>query len=182
MADKSVAFDDDAEDERVVVAVSRGGDNAQAVATGFTLHPELLASAAPEGDESSLKGPGVADGVEEAEHQDLTRGIVLHDAGDEPVHFAEINLGKQRGHSYLSILFWVFVSPSVEIASRSKKPAGVWRRRAVIDPAISSGRSVKAVAVRRHGHPMMMVVMTMMAVDLHLKNNPKQDGPVCQIN
>jgi hypothetical protein len=27
----------------------------------------------------------------------------------------------------------------------------------------------------------MMVVMTMMEVELHLKNNPKQDRPVCQI-
>src|SRR5277367_5478851 len=26
----------------------------------------------------------------------------------------------------------------------------------------------------------MMMVMTMMAVDLHLRNNPKQDAPVCQ--
>jgi len=35
------------------------------------------------------------------------------------------------------------------------------------NPAIDSGRSVQAIAVRRHvGH--MMVVMTVMEVDLHL--------------
>jgi hypothetical protein len=54
-----------------------------------------------------------------------------------------------------------------DVASNSKKPAGVWRRRAVVNPAIDSGRSVQAIAVRRHvGH--MMMVMTVMEVDLHL--------------
>jgi hypothetical protein len=42
-------------------------------------------------------------------------------------------------------------------------------------------RLVEAEAVRRHGHRMVMVVMTMVAVALHLRNNPKQDASVCQI-
>jgi hypothetical protein len=40
--------------------------------------------------------------------------------------------------------------------------------------------SAQAIAVRRHDRRM-MVVMTMMEVELHLRNNPKQDGLVCQI-
>jgi hypothetical protein len=39
--------------------------------------------------------------------------------------------------------------------------------------------SVQAAAVRRHGRPMMMV-MTMMAVRLHLKDNVKQARSICQ--
>ena len=46
-----------------------------------------------------------------------------------------------------------------------KKPACVGRRRAVFQ--ISLADSDQAMAVRRHGIPMMMVV-TMMAVALHL--------------
>jgi hypothetical protein len=47
-----------------------------------------------------------------------------------------------------------------------KKPAGVGRRRAVVILFDLSGRLVQAMAVRRHGCRMMMVV-TMMAVALH---------------
>jgi hypothetical protein len=68
----------------------------------------------------------------------------------------------------------------VEDAGRSKKPAGVWRRRAIVTSAVESGLSAQAIAVRRHDRRM-MVVMTMMEVELHLRNNPKQDGLVCQI-
>jgi len=69
---------------------------------------------------------------------------------------------------------------SFEDAGRSKKPAGVLRRRAIVTSAVESGLSAQAIAVRRHDRRM-MVVMTMMEVELHLKNNPKQDGLVCQI-
>jgi hypothetical protein len=68
----------------------------------------------------------------------------------------------------------------LEDAGRSKKPAGVWRRRAIVTSAVDSGLSAQAIAVRRHDRRM-MVVMTMMEVELHLRNNPKQDGPVCQM-
>jgi hypothetical protein len=37
------------------------------------------------------------------------------------------------------------------------------------NPAFDSGRSVQAIAVRRHGHRMMMV-MTMMEAGLHLES------------
>jgi len=47
-----------------------------------------------------------------------------------------------------------------------KKPAGLVRRRAW-DSSDLSGFSVQAMAVRRHGGSM-MVVMAGMAVDLHL--------------
>jgi hypothetical protein len=47
-----------------------------------------------------------------------------------------------------------------------KKPAGVFAGGLVILFDLS-GRLAQAIAVRRHGGPMMMVV-TVMAVDLHL--------------
>jgi hypothetical protein len=47
-----------------------------------------------------------------------------------------------------------------------KKPAGVIRRRAWGFLVDLSGRLAQAMAVRRHGCPMMMVV-TMMAEGLH---------------
>jgi hypothetical protein len=53
-----------------------------------------------------------------------------------------------------------------------KKPAGVGRRRARIASFDLSGRLLQAIAVRRHGYPM-MVVMTVMAVDLHLLKKHK---------
>jgi hypothetical protein len=65
-------------------------------------------------------------------------------------------------------------------AGRSKKPAGVWRRRAIVTSAIDSGLLAQAIAVRRHDRRT-MVVMTMMEVELHLRDNPKQDGLVCQM-
>ena len=47
VADEPVALDFDAEEERVLVAVGRDVDDAQAIAAGFALHPEFLAGAAP---------------------------------------------------------------------------------------------------------------------------------------
>jgi hypothetical protein len=62
------------------------------------------------------------------------------------------------------ILFLVLV----EIGDwKHKKPAGVIRRRAWVLLLGLSGRLHQAMAVRRHGNPMMMVV-TVMAVALHL--------------
>jgi hypothetical protein len=55
-----------------------------------------------------------------------------------------------------------------EDAGRSKKPAGVCRRRASIKSAVETGLSAQAIAVRRHDRRM-MVMMTMMEVALHLK-------------
>ena len=91
VADQSVALDHDAEQQRVVVAVGCGGDDAQAVAAGFALHPQLLAGAAPEGDKAGLKGFGVADGVEKAQHQHFAGACILHDAGDEAVHLVKVD-------------------------------------------------------------------------------------------
>ncbi len=52
VTDQAIAFDDDLEYQRVVVAIGSRGDDAQAVATGLAFHPELLAGTAPEGDEA----------------------------------------------------------------------------------------------------------------------------------
>jgi hypothetical protein len=60
-----------------------------------------------------------------------------------------------------------------------KKPAGVGRRRARILPDLS-GRLVQAMAVRRHGVSMMMV-MPVMAAALHLPFKLKAMPWHCQI-
>jgi hypothetical protein len=49
-----------------------------------------------------------------------------------------------------------------------KKPTSVTRRRAWVFLSDLSGQSAQAIAVRRHGVPMMMMVMTVMAEALHL--------------
>ena len=141
VADQAVALDHDAKQQRVVVAVGGGGDDAQAVAAGFALHPQLLAGAAPEGDEAGFQGFGVADGVEKAQHQHLAGARILHDAGDQAVHLVEVDCCMSIAH---------FLPDSDWILSRSKKPASVGRRRAWCSLDLS-GRLVQAMAVRRHG-------------------------------
>ena len=158
MADQSVAFDLDAKQQRIVVAVGGGGDDAQPVAAGFAFHPQLLAGAAPEGDKAGLQRLGIADGVEKAQHQHLAGARILHDAGHEAIHLVKIDCCVRCSCSSLFL---------VEILFRAtKKPAGL------VAGGLGclfdlSGRLLQAMAVRRHGGPMMMV-MTVMAVALHL--------------
>ena len=68
------------------------GDDAQAVAAGLALHPELLAGARVEGDEAAGEGALERFGIDEAEHKDVAVVGVLNDGGDEAVHFVEINI------------------------------------------------------------------------------------------
>src|ERR1700730_2714600 len=60
VAHQPIAFHFHAKQQRIVIAVGGGRDNAQAVAAGLALHPQLLAGAAPESDEAGFEGPGVA--------------------------------------------------------------------------------------------------------------------------
>jgi hypothetical protein len=62
-----------------------------------------------------------------------------------------------------------------------KKPTSVIRRRAWVFLFDLSGRLVQAMAVRRHGCPMMMVV-AVMAEGLHLHLKLKAGQLCCQIN
>jgi hypothetical protein len=61
-----------------------------------------------------------------------------------------------------------------------KKPAGLNRRRAWYLSDLS-GRLLQAIAIRRHGGPMMMVV-TEMAVVLHLSITVRENPMPCQIS
>src|SRR5579871_293149 len=109
VAHQAVAFHFHAKQQRVVIAIGGGGDDAQAVAAGFALHPELLAGAAPEGDEACFESAGVAGGIEKAQHQHLAGAGILDDAGGESIHLVEVD------H-----VLW----PWLEFVVRSKKPAG----------------------------------------------------------
>jgi hypothetical protein len=93
MTHKPIALDLDPEEKRVIVAIGGGVDNAQAVAAGLALHPELLASAAPKSDESGFEGLPVAGLIQKADHEDLPGFRVLHNAGDKAVHLRKVNLG-----------------------------------------------------------------------------------------
>src|SRR5208337_893093 len=177
VAYQSVALDDHAKEQRIVVAVGCGGDDAQVVAAGFALHPQLLAGAAPKGDEAGLQGFCVADGVEKAEHQHLAGARILHNAGREAVHLVKINCGVRIVHCFP--WFWSFSGFWSEFVSEREKARWLSRRRA-LDFFDLSGRLHQAIAVRRHGVSMMMVV-TVMAVALHLLVRLRESRPLCQI-
>src|ERR1039458_3017641 len=169
VANESVALDHHTKQQRIVVAVGCGGDDAQAVAAGFAFHPQFLAGAAPEGDEAGLKGFCIADGVEKAQHQHFAGARILHNAGREAVHLVEIDCGARIAHGFP----WFWLS----LAGNTKKPAGwVAGGLGFFD---LSGRLHQALAVRRHGGSMMMV-MTVMAVALHLNETITEDTAPCQ--
>src|SRR5579863_2610602 len=86
VANQAVALDFHAKQQCVVVAVGRGRDNAQAVAAGLALHPQLLASAAPESNKARLLRFGVAGGIQKSEHQHLAGASVLHDSWHQTIH------------------------------------------------------------------------------------------------
>src|ERR1700744_6442798 len=67
VAHQAVSFDLDAEEQRIVVAVGGSGEDAQAIAAGFALHPELLARPAPEGNEAALERFSVAGCIQKAQ-------------------------------------------------------------------------------------------------------------------
>src|SRR6202453_1412159 len=54
VANQAVAFHLHAKQQCVIVAVGRGRNHAETVAAGLALHPELLASTAPEGDKAGF--------------------------------------------------------------------------------------------------------------------------------
>jgi hypothetical protein len=63
----------------------------------------------------------------------------------------------------------------------TKKPASVDRRRAWVFLEISLAVLLQAMAVRRHGGSM-MVVMAVVAEALHLSQSVRGDGVRCQIH
>jgi len=64
-----IAFDLDAEEQAIVVAIGCGRDHSQPIAGGLALHPQLLARAAKEGDVAGFHRHPVRLRVGEAHHQ-----------------------------------------------------------------------------------------------------------------
>jgi hypothetical protein len=89
-------------------------------------------------------------------------------------------MGSITGFTLLIVSFVVFFLGLSDRRPRMKKPAQRGRRRAseFLD---LSGRLLQAMTVRRHGGSMMMMVVTEMAVALHLIQTIRQDGTLCQI-
>src|ERR1039458_333863 len=106
VADEAIALHLDAEKQRVVVAVGGGGDDAQAVAAGLALHPQLLAGAAPEGYKAGFQRFGIAGGIEKTQHQHLARARILHNAGRQAVHLVEVDSSRHFSLILVEILVW----------------------------------------------------------------------------
>src|SRR6202050_1601096 len=60
VTDQPVAFDDYAKEDCILVAVGCGGDYAQPVSAGLSLHPQLLPRAAPKSHKPRLQRLGIA--------------------------------------------------------------------------------------------------------------------------
>jgi len=68
----------------------------------------------------------------------------------------------------------------IEIGLKSKKPAGFWGRRALVILRSVWLMLDQAIAVRRHGIAM-MVVMAVMVAELHLHLTLSGNGTCCQL-
>ena len=79
------AVGDDADQERVVVAVGRDRNDVEIVAAGLALGPETAPRAAVEGDAPFCEAFFVGFAVHVAEHQHLQGAVVLYDGGNQPV-------------------------------------------------------------------------------------------------
>ena len=124
MANQAVAFDHDAKQQRIVVAIGRGRNDAQPIAAGLALHPKLLAGAAPEGYKAALQRLGIADRIEKTQHQHFAGARILHDSGHEAIHFVEVNCRGGVAHSSSSFLN--LNSDHQQKARRLDSPAGLF--------------------------------------------------------
>ena len=96
MAGGAVAGDLDPEPDGVLVAVGADFLHMLDLAGGFALLPVGLTGAAPVPGFAGLDGPAQGFGVHVADHQDLARGVVGHDGGDQAVA-VELRLQHRAG-------------------------------------------------------------------------------------
>ena len=126
MADESISLDDHAKDNRVIVAIRGGRDDAQAIAAGLAFHPKLLASSTPKSHKARVKRPGIADGVEEAEHQDLPGCIILHYAWNQAIHLIKIYCRCVVGRHHLDSLSYGYCCMEcVRLCRKHEKARGL---------------------------------------------------------
>ena len=92
MADQAVALDAHLAENGVVVAVGGGIGEAQAVAAGLALGPQLVAGAAVEGYVAGLKRLVERLLVHEAQHENLAVVGILNDGRGESPHLFKIDL------------------------------------------------------------------------------------------
>ena len=92
MADQAVAFHANLAEHRIVVAIGCGIGQAQAVAAGLALGPQLVAGAAIEGYVAGLKRLVERLLVHEAHHENLAVIGILHDGRGESPHLFKIDL------------------------------------------------------------------------------------------
>lgn len=78
------AVGDDADEQRVVIAVGGHRHDVEPVAAGLALGPQALARTAVKGDAAFGEALFIGFAVHVAQHEDLEGAVVLDDGGDEP--------------------------------------------------------------------------------------------------
>jgi len=87
MADVAVALAPRLNQQRVIVAIHQHRHDGEAIAGGFTLHPQGVSGAGEKCHVSALPRPRQRDVVHEADHQDFVRFGILHDGGNQSIEF-----------------------------------------------------------------------------------------------
>ena len=113
MTDHALALHPHLQQNGVAIAVGRGRDHFEAVAGGLALGPKLVAGAAEKSDIAGPQRLFKRFPIHEAQHQHLAAGRILHDGGQQPLHFVEIDFLCSHG----------FRHGFSKFAAKNKKPA-----------------------------------------------------------
>ncbi len=119
MADQAVAFHPNLAENGIVVAIGGGIGEAQAIAAGLALGPQLVAGAAVKGYIAGLKRLVERLLVHEAHHENLAIVGILHDRRGESPHLFKIDL-----HCPLPLPLGLAFLEQSGAAVTKKKPAG----------------------------------------------------------
>lgn len=147
MTNEAVALDTDFHEYCVLVAVGRGGDEAQAISAGLALCPELIASAAVEGYIAAAQGKVEGLAIHEPHHEHIAVVGILHDGGCETLHLVEVDLS----HLFSSGNLGPAVSQRGETRSPLCSIASAGQELWMITCCLSAG-------LRRHDRRVMVMV------------------------
>ena len=153
MADQAVALDLNLAENRIVIAIGGRIGEAQAIAAGFALGPQLIAGAAVEGYIAGLKRLVERLLVHEAHHENLAIVGILNDRRGKSPHLFKIDL-----HCSIPLSGWLFWGNHAR-GQKTKNPLG-WIAPAgqCLDDCLLQG----STRLRRHNRRMVMMVMAVM--------------------
>src|SRR5438105_14230498 len=113
MANQTSSLDSYPQQKSVAIAIGSGRYQLEAVAGGLALRPKLVAGTAEKSNVPTPERQLERLPIHEAEHEHLAAGRVLHDGGQKPLHFVEVNLSIHA----LSRICLKIKSPPSRIAS-----------------------------------------------------------------